>query len=226
MSIITIHTNELPTNEGEAMRSKAANIAASTLLPAAGMAVNMAKAAGFAATTKVLKAMKLYSDETEFTNGNYRLSLGGLNEKSEFGKNIRNKVILKINANTSIEFLNIKIDVTQQNTIVKTALTGRVGTVKEYIKAEDHTVTMTGDLVSKMAFREAYPYDFLIMLLTVLKEKGRIAVVSKYLEAFGINNLVLESYQLNQSNNKYINTQHFNLKFVSDLEDDYFVIED
>lgn len=221
MSIITINIEGA---KRDPMRSKADNIVAAAQFSAQGLAVNTAKAVGFATVVDVLKNKKPYLDVSDL-GGEYSLQLGDGREVSEFGKPIRNKVILQLGDDAFIDFQSVKIDVTQQNTIVKTPLVGRTGTVKEYVKAEDHIVTLTGDLFSKMDKREAYPYEELVELLKILKEKGRVRAVSKYLEAFSIDYLVLENYQLNQSNNKYINQQHFSLKFISDLDEDYFAID-
>ncbi len=56
-----------------------------------------------------------------------------------------------------------KIDVYRKNTIVSTALAGRRGTVKEFIKAEDYDITISGQLISNYwgGKPAAYPVESL-----------------------------------------------------------------
>lgn len=80
-----------------------------------------------------------------------------------------------------------KIDVYRKNTIVSTALAGRRGTVKEFIKAEDYDITISGQLISNYWGKPAaYPVESLRTLISLMQVEDVIEVSSAYLGFFEI----------------------------------------
>ncbi|MDR1729950.1 MAG: DUF6046 domain-containing protein [Prevotellaceae bacterium] len=131
---------------------------------------------------------------------------GGLNE---------NNVVLCTNRGVLIEFIDAKIDVTKQHTLVETALVSRGGKVKERIQADDYIVKISGSLMSE---RDRFPYQDLVLLNQILNEARSINVASVYLYAFGITKLALKTADFKQSELKAFNVMPFTLNFVSDRD--------
>lgn len=102
--------------------------------------------------------------------------------------------------------------VSQQKHIVKTAIQGRNGTIKEYIADGDFAINIKGVLVSK---DQAYPENQVQRLMNICKLPLDIKVNSWYLQQFGIYRIVIESYNFPQKAG-YENMQPFELNCVSE----------
>lgn len=103
--------------------------------------------------------------------------------------------------------------VNMNKTIIKTALQGRSGTVKEYITDGDYQVTITGTITDPVP--DVYPEVEVGQLIHLCQLPEAIDVVSEFLQGLGIFQLVVESYTLNQESG-YINRQKYSLKCLSD----------
>jgi len=114
---------------------------------------------------------------------------------------------------TVIEIIDARINVTQQNTIKSTPVTGRAGTVKELIQKQDYTISVKGNLIGE---RNKFPYDALHKLEIILNEEKSFEAKSVLLEAFGIDWVVLRQAKFEQQELKYFNTLPFTLTFESD----------
>ncbi|MBS1641543.1 MAG: hypothetical protein JSR11_03610 [Bacteroidetes bacterium] len=106
------------------------------------------------------------------------------------------------------------LDVSQTKNIVKTAIQGRDGTVKEYISDGDYMVTIRGAFSS--TFKLTYPKELVANLIKLCKEKTALDVTSEYLLMFGIHQLVIDSYKFSQEEGKQ-NIQKFELQCSSDV---------
>ena len=133
----------------------------------------------------------------------------------DFGTDVRNYITFKADG-VIVYLCDVFIDVSLQNTIVKTPLTGLKGTVKEYVCGEDYKVTISGSLISDR--QDAYPIKELRKFIELLEKEKPIKVASVYLDAFKIDTLVLESYKIPQSGSKFMNQQSFSLNFISDMD--------
>lgn len=108
----------------------------------------------------------------------------------------------------------VLFDVSQNKNIVKTAIQGRNGTVKEYISDGDYNVIIRGVIASESA--EKYPEEEVLKLVNILKVQKEIEVASRYLnDVFNITNLVVESYSFPQTQG-YQNIQAFEINCISD----------
>lgn len=112
-----------------------------------------------------------------------------------------------------LEIDTVLIEISQAKNIVKTAIEGRNGTVKEYISDGDYEITMRGAIVGKNAMQ--YPLEEVEGLIEILKVPDDIEIVSSFLQLFGIQNVVVESYSLPQTEG-VMNMQMFEIKLVSD----------
>ena len=124
---------------------------------------------------------------------------------------------------TVIEIIDARIDVTQQNTIKSTPVTGRAGTVKELIQKQDHNITAKGNLIGE---RDKFPYDALHKLEIILNEEKSFEAKSVLLEAFGIDWVVLKTANFEQKDLKYFNTLPFTLTFESDYNYNFLLEEE
>ncbi len=136
------------------------------------------------------------------------------------GVNSDNSLILKNANNTQIALIGVKIDVTKANKIVETSLVNREGKVKEFIQADDYTITVKGNLYGD---RNKFPLESLQQLLEVLRPNQNMEIASPYLEAFGICKVVLTDAKFLQDQMRYFNVMPFSLGIKSDFEYEFLV---
>ena len=143
----------------------------------------------------------------------------------------RNNIILEaeeqsttksIGQTLQIELIDVKIKVTQSNTIVSTALVNRRGSVKEYIQANDYKIYIKGSVIADSI--NAFPINEMVTLKKILELAGTVTVHSKYLELFGITKMALISVDYDQTTSNYANALSFIINFESD-EDYSFTID-
>lgn len=118
-----------------------------------------------------------------------------------------------------VEITDAVAAVSRERRIVSTALTGRDGTVKEYISEGDWNVNI---LLGIQAVRDGviadeYPGEELRKLREFLGEKKPLEVYSNFLDIFDITKLVIKSCSATQMTEA--NYQAVNISAVSD--DDY-----
>ena len=118
-----------------------------------------------------------------------------------------------------ISYSAISIDsvvfvVSQTKEIVITKVAGRAGSVKEYISEGDYQIQIQGAIVSP--HQGVYPQDEVDNFIQVLKSPVALGVVSKFLQLFNINDLVITDYGLPQQKG-YENVQLFQINALSDI---------
>ncbi|MCC8426579.1 DUF6046 domain-containing protein [Mucilaginibacter sp. UR6-11] len=114
----------------------------------------------------------------------------------------------------------VLLSVGQTKNIVKTAIQGRKGTVKEYIGLGDYQLTINAIITGQNgSFPKGDVQDMIIMA----ECPNAITVTSWYLNMFSINSIVIESYDINQDEGQYSrqpislnasSDQQSNLKFI------------
>lgn len=129
-----------------------------------------------------------------------------------------NNLILKNKNNFFIEFVNAKIRVFKQNTIVETALVNRAGTIKEYITAKDYEIDISGDIMTDAA--NVYPSTEMGVINGFLDIPEEFEVTNAYLSEFGIHKMVFKSGNFNQQGQKFFNVLPFDFQFISDNDSD------
>ena len=108
----------------------------------------------------------------------------------------------------------VVISVSMSKNIVKTSIQGMTGTVKEYISDGDYTVNIKGGIFSDKE-SNAYPEDEVLTLIEILKKAETIRIESGFLNRLGIDDIVIEDYQLAASEGVR-NAQFFDIGAVSD----------
>lgn len=105
------------------------------------------------------------------------------------------------------------VGVQQTKNIVKTAIQGRNGTVKEYISDGDYIVTLRGAIAR--TFKSNYPLEEMRRFLQLLKDNRALKVISPFLLQYDIHELVVESFNMAQEEGKQ-NMQRFEISCLSD----------
>jgi hypothetical protein len=135
----------------------------------------------------------------------------------------RNAVVLKSYDNAvEIELMVVDVKASPSNTIVRTALLGRPGSVKEFIQANDYKVSISGSVYTDS--RDSFPLYELKALDKILKLEKQVQVANVFLQLLGITKLVFESGDYMPSK-KHVNAFDFSLNFISDEDYDLYVEE-
>jgi hypothetical protein len=122
---------------------------------------------------------------------------------SKDGQNFDTK---KINIDT------VLFEVNQEKHIIRTAVQGRDGTVKEYISDGDYAVSIRGVITGRNG---EYPQDAVRDFIEFLKAPVSVKVNSWFLGQFGITDIVVLNYSLSQAEGLQ-NSQPFQINAVSD----------
>jgi len=130
-----------------------------------------------------------------------------------------NNIIFGDKNNNIIEFVNAKIRVTKENTIVKTALVSRSGTIKEYIAAKDYVIDISGDIITNS---NLYPVEEMEKVNEFLNSPEEFYVSNVFLDVLNICKVVFESGDFDQQSQKYFNVLPFKFKFTSDDDPENF----
>lgn len=132
---------------------------------------------------------------------------------SYLGTPVIGAVTLKYEAfDLELQLQTILSEVSMTKNIVKTALQGVDGTVKEYISDGDYEITIKGALVAEGNF---YPEDETKLLHQLCLVKDALVVEADFFQFFDIYNLVIESYSFPEEEG-IVNMQFFELQCVSD----------
>lgn len=121
-----------------------------------------------------------------------------------------------------IYFNTVLFNVSQTKNIVATAIQGRDGTIKEYISDGDYEIDVKLLIVNDQS--KIYPVDRVNEVISLLRVKDSIEVISPFLQAFNIFNVVITDYKA-LSREGFLNTQPFEINMISDnpielVEDD------
>ena len=117
---------------------------------------------------------------------------------------------------------DIVINVALQKEIVKTALVGRKGTIKEYITDGDYQLSMTVGIVSVDSNNEIidqYPEKAVSQLREIMERPEALEVSSAFLDMFGISHIVVTGFSVKQQTHS--NRQVIEISALSD--DDYII---
>lgn len=137
---------------------------------------------------------------------------------------VRNAVAFRTNDNSLTCFLyDVKIDTTFENHILKTPVTKRRGTIKEYISARDYVFSLSGSLISDSQY--GFPILELREFVRLFDEEQNMSVIGVLFQELNVYKVVLESASIPQSSAKYINAIPFSMRLDSD-EDYQLTIEE
>jgi hypothetical protein len=141
--------------------------------------------------------------------------------RSRFDLPVFDNITLDILDN-NLRIDTVLIEVSQSKTIIKTAIQGIDGTVKEFISDSDYQVSIKGLIASE---DRNYPESDVTTLIDILKKKEAIRVTSAFLNYLKIDDLVVESYNLKMQEG-FENIQLFEMQCVSDRPVELIISED
>lgn len=116
---------------------------------------------------------------------------------------------------------DILMDVSQSKNIVKTAIQGRDGTVKEYVSQGDYVISIQGNIVGVTNgntvedIGNTYPIVDTKRIIEICKSPDSIEVTSEFLQMFGINRMVITDYKFAEKAG-FRNIQPFQITALSD----------
>lgn len=114
------------------------------------------------------------------------------------------------------------VSISKQKQIVKTALVGRKGTIKEYITDGDYQISISIGLIavdSNNEIIDQYPEKAMGVLREILEVDSALEVSSVFLDLFGVNRMVVTGFSAKQMT--YANRQVVEVSAISD--DDYVI---
>ena len=113
------------------------------------------------------------------------------------------------------EMTEILMSIDQTKNIVKTALNGRPGTVKEYISKGDYMIKVDGVIVNQYPLQ--YPERTVKALKTFLDLEQSLEVAGQLLSIFNITDIVVDDYKIKDIQGTR-NQVGFTLSLLSDTE--------
>ena len=151
------------------------------------------------------------------------LSLGGYSGMDGAPNEvIFNEIILQTADGTFIQFIDAKCRVTKSNIVTKQEVVARTGTVKELVRANDESITISGNLLIDNPY--AFPLEEMKNLIKILSEESSIAVKSVLInDIYGITKIVFDQCVFDQSQMNYCNVIPFSIDFTSDTNYDFEV---
>jgi hypothetical protein len=109
----------------------------------------------------------------------------------------------------------VLFEVSMSKNVVKTAIQGRAGTIKEFVSDGDYQISVKGVICSEIANK--YPEQEIKALLEVLKSTASISIESDVLNnVFGIYDIVVEDWNMPRSAG-FFNTQNYEISCISDM---------
>ena len=122
--------------------------------------------------------------------------------------------IIDPTTNESIYFEDAPlISVTQRKNIIRSEVTNRPGSVKEYISMDDYEIKIIGLLCNHAG--NALPFDKIEDLNNLLKSNQTLEIESRLLNACGIFNIVINSFDF-KATGKFINVMPYEISAWSD----------
>jgi len=131
-----------------------------------------------------------------------------------------------IEGNNPIEYEGIVmqtalVDVSMSKNIVKTAIQGRDGTVKEYVSLGDYLITIQGNIIGITEgntvedIGNVYPAIDTERLIQICQIPDAIEVTSEFLQLFGISQMVISDFKFAELQG-FRNMQPFQITALSD----------
>lgn len=107
----------------------------------------------------------------------------------------------------------VLISVSQSKNVIKTAINGRHGTIKEFVSNGDYQISCGGLFTSDSP--NIYPEKEVLALNNIFSIPDSLKVTCKYLNRLGIYEIVVEDFTLRQKTGFY-NVQEFTFRAVSE----------
>ena len=139
------------------------------------------------------------------------------------GRTALTDMVVKVPGEGLLLINDVSICVSLQKEVVKTAIVGRAGTIKEYITDGDYQLSMSVGLVAvddQGRIADRYPERAMAQIREILERPEALEVSSAFLDIFGITHIVVTGLSAKQMT--YSNRQVIEITALSDTE---YVIE-
>lgn len=139
------------------------------------------------------------------------------------GRYVLTDMVVKVPDMGMLLINDVTVNVSLQKEVVKTALVGRAGTIKEYITDGDYQLSMSVGIVATDGNGEIidqYPERAVAQLREILERSEALEVSSAFLDLFGITRMVVTGFSAKQMTHS--NRQVIEITALSDTE---YVIE-
>jgi hypothetical protein len=128
--------------------------------------------------------------------------------------------LLFVHKGVELLLLEPIIELTAEKNIVKTAIQGRHGTIKEFVSDGDIVISVKCIIndskeVDETRRRYLPPYQALSKYYEMLKLPEAIEVECELLQIFGINNVVVTNYSISESG--MANIKNCTINMISDI---------
>jgi hypothetical protein len=111
---------------------------------------------------------------------------------------------------------NSIFNIQRSKRIIETVLTGRKGTVKEFISAEDYKIKIQGTIIHEYKGTSvAYPLQDLTNLLKILDKSEALKIENELMSQLGIHSVVVYDYDVSEIG-KNENVQRYEINLKSD----------
>lgn len=139
------------------------------------------------------------------------------------GRTVLTDMVVKVPDEGLLLINDVTVNVSLQKEVVKTALVGRAGTIKEYITDGDYQLSMSVGIVAtddNGEIIDQYPERAIAQLREILERPEALEVSSAFLDLFGITHMVVTGFSAKQMTHS--NRQVIEITALSDTE---YVIE-
>lgn len=138
------------------------------------------------------------------------------------GRNALTDIVVKVPEEGTLVLTDVTANVSMQKEIVKTQLVGHKGTIKEYVSDGDYQVSLSLGVVAMNdngELLDQYPEEAISTLRRIFERPDALEVSSAFLDAFGINRIVVTGFSAKQMT--YANRQVVEITALSD--EDYVI---
>ncbi len=139
------------------------------------------------------------------------------------GRTVLTDMIVAVPEQGLLLINDVTVNISLQKEVVKTALVGRAGTIKEYITDGDYQLSMSVGIAAtddNGAIIDQYPERAVAQLREILERPEALEVSSAFLDLFGITRMVVTGFTAKQMT--YANRQVIEITALSDTD---YVIE-
>ena len=133
------------------------------------------------------------------------------------GRDALTDVAIKVPGEGILMINDVTVNISLQKEIVRSALVGRAGTIKEYISDGDYQLNMSVGIVAvndNGEIIDQYPERAIAQLREILERPEALEVSSLFLGLFGITHMVVTGFTVKQMT--YSNRQVIDITAVSD----------
>lgn len=128
-------------------------------------------------------------------------------------------LVVKVPGDGLLLINDVSVNVSLQKEVVKTALVGRAGTIKEYITDGDYQLSMSVGMVAvddDGRIIDQYPERAMAQLREILERPEALEVSSAFLDIFGITHIVVTGFTAKQMT--HTNRQVIEITALSDTD--------